>query len=184
MSPTTLPSAPINPSAGEGSSPRSWFARSTPLPPENATHRSTAFVYGNILVLAALVQVSPSEITGQSVVTVIATALSTFLVHIFAGVVTTTWSKASLLSNARDSTPILTAGLLPSGLLLLTVLFGVPAMITTILAELIIVVRIALMGVVVARLRDEPVTRSTVLAGIALAVLGLIIVVTKVVLIH
>lgn len=168
---------------------RRWFRhrmvpRDKPLPAEDITHRTTAFVYGNVLVLAALVQVSLSTITGQSVVTVLATAVSTFLVHIFAGVITTTWSKASLKRNTRDSTPILTAGLLPSALLLLTVIFGVPQLLTTTLAELLIVARIALIGVVVARLRDEPATRSTMLAGIALALLGLSIVVTKVVLIH
>lgn len=163
---------------------RRWFARREPLPSQDATHRTTAFVYGNILVLAALVQVSLHEITGQGVVTVLATAVSTFLVHIFAGVITTAWSKASLLRNARDSTPILTAGILPAAILLVTVMFGVPQSVTTTVAELVIVARISLIGLVVARLRDEAATRSTVLAGLALALLGLSIVVTKVVLIH
>jgi hypothetical protein len=52
------------------------------------------------------------------------------------------------------------------------------------LAELLLVARIALVGILADRLRTAPVSFNTVLAGVALALLALIIVVTKVVLTH
>ena len=163
---------------------RRWFDRRTPLPTEVARHRTTAFIYGNILVLAAVVQVSLHPITGGSVVTVLATAVTTFLAHVFADVITSTWSWRTVLHAARDSAPILTSGIIPAALLLLAPLLGFPSSLAVLFAELLLVARIALVGIVVARLRTEPTSSSTVLAGIALAVLGLIIVVTKVVLTH
>jgi hypothetical protein len=143
---------------------RRWFDRRTPLPTEVARHRTTAFIYGNILVLA--------------------TAVTTFLAHVFADVITSTWSWRTVLHAARDSAPILTSGIIPAALLLLAPLLGFPSSLAVVFAELLLVARIALVGIVVARLRTEPTSSSTVLAGIALAVLGLIIVVTKVVLTH
>jgi hypothetical protein len=162
---------------------RRWFDRRQPLPSEDAQHRTTAFFYGSILVLAAVVQVSLHEITGRSVVTVLATAVTTFLAHVFAAVVTSTWSWRNVLREARDSTPIRTAGIIPAGLLLLAI-FGFPSSAAVLLAELLLVARIALIGIVVARQRNEPTSSSNVLAGIALALLAMAIVVTKVVLTH
>jgi hypothetical protein len=163
---------------------RRWFDRRKLLTSEVAQHRTTAFVYGNILVLAAVVQVSLHEITGRSVVTVLATAVTTFLAHVFAGVITSTWSWRAVLREARDSAPILTSGIIPAALLLLAPLVGFPSSAAVLLAELLLVARIASVGIVVARLRNEPTSASTVLAGVALALLALIIVVTKAVLTH
>jgi hypothetical protein len=163
---------------------RRWFDRRKPLPSEVAQHRTTAFIYGNILVLAAVVQVSLHEITGRSVVTVLATAVTTFLAHVFADVITSTWSWLTVLHAARDSAPILTSGIIPATLLLLAPMLGFPSSVAVLLAELLLVARIASVGIVVARLRTEPTSSNTVLGGIALALLGLIIVVTKVVLTH
>jgi hypothetical protein len=162
---------------------RRWFDRRTPLPSEVGQHRTTAFIYGNILVLAAVVQVSLHPITGRSVVTVLATAVTTFLAHVFADVITSTWSWGTVRHAARDSGPILTSGIIPAALLLLA-LFGFSSSAAVLLSELLLVARIAAVGIVVARLRTEPTSLSTVLAGIALALLALIIVVTKAVLTH
>lgn len=174
----TLPDSTI-----ELVSQRRWFDLRRPLSVVDAQHRTTAFIYGNILVLAALVQVSLEEIDGQSVVTVLGTAVTVFLAHVFAGVVTSTWSWRTLLTEARDSRPILTSGLVPS-FLLLTALLGVPASVAVLLAELVLVARLALIGIVVARLRGLPTSRGTLLAGIGVAVLALIIVILKVWLTH
>ena len=89
----------------------------------------------------------------------------------------------SVRHAARDSGPILTSGIIPAALLLLA-LFGFSSSAAVLLAELLLVARIAAVGIVVARLRTEPTSLSTVLAGIALALLALIIVVTKAVLTH
>jgi len=161
---------------------RRWFDRREPLPLEDAKHRTTAFVYGNVVVLAALVEVSLHEITGRSVVVVLGTAVSTFLVHLFANVLTTSWTWPSMRREARNSSPILTSGLLPAALLLTTILFGAPSSVTVAVAQAVVIVQIALTGLVVARFRTEPTSSSTVIAGVALALLGMIVVVTKVVL--
>ena len=87
--------------------------------------------------------------------------------------------------GTRPETPdlLLTSGIIPAALLLLA-LFGFSSSAAVLLAELLLVARIAAVGIVVARLRTEPTSLSTVLAGIALALLALIIVVTKAVLTH
>jgi hypothetical protein len=64
------------------------------------------------------------------------------------------------------------------------ILVAGPATNAVLLAELLLVARIALIGIVVARQRKEPTSSSNVLAGIALALLAMAIVVTKVVLTH
>lgn len=103
-----------------------WMTRRTPLPSETVRHRTTAYIYGNVLVLAAVMSLGLHEVTGWSVVTVLGVAVSTFLAHLFAGAVTSTdWSRQTLLAQARDSAPILTSGLVPV-LVLLTALLGAP----------------------------------------------------------
>jgi hypothetical protein len=163
---------------------RRWFDRRTPLPSEVGQHHTTAFIYGNILVLAAVVQVSLHPITGRSVVNGAGHGRDEFLAHVFSDVIASTWSWRTVRHAARDSGPILTSGIIPAALLLLVPLLELPSSWAVLLAELLLVVRIAAVGLVVARLRTEPTSLSTVLAGIALALLALIIVVTKAVLTH
>lgn len=163
--------------------PRRWFDLRDPLPPEDARHRTTAFIYGNIVVLAALVPINFHEIGGEDLVTVLGIAVTTFLVHVFADVVTSPWSRESIRRGLRDSAPILTSGVLPS-VLVLAALLGAPALVALLLAEFLLVLRLALLGVVVARLQSRPTSPGPVWAGIGLAVVALVIVLIKAVLPH
>jgi hypothetical protein len=159
---------------------RRWFDLRQPLPPREARERTTAYVYGNVLVLAAVVQATLGEVTGRSVVIVLGTAVTTFMAHVFAGVVTsTTWSRRTLLHEARDARPILTAGLVPAALLWLA-LYWLPAPLAVVLAEVLLIVRIAVTGKVAARLAGEPTSRITAVAGIVIALVALVIVLMKV----
>jgi hypothetical protein len=161
---------------------RRWFDLQRPLPPEDARGRTTAYVYGNVLVLAAVVQATFDHVTVRSVVMVLGTAATTFLAHVFAGAITsTTWSWRTLLHEARDARPILTAGVLPA-VLLATALVGLPAPLAVVLAEVLLIVRIAATGVVAARLTSEPTSRSAAVVGIVVAALAVAIVLLKVVL--
>jgi hypothetical protein len=161
---------------------RRWFDLRQPLPPKDARERTTAYIYGNILVLAAVVQATFDDVTWRSVVVVLGTAATTFMAHAFAGVITSaTWSWSTVRHEARDSMPILTSGFVPAVLLSLAV-FGMPAGIAVVLAEVLLIVRVAAIGNVAARLTGEPTSTSTVIAGIVVALLALVIVVIKVVL--
>lgn len=163
--------------------PRRWFDLRHPLPPQDARHRTTAFIYGNIVVLAALVPINFHEVSGADVVAILGIAVSTFLVHVFADVVTSPWSRDSIRRGVWDSAPILTSGVLPA-LLVIAALLGAPALVALLLAELLLVLRLALLGVVVARLQSRPTSAGPVWAGIGLAVVALVIVLIKVVLPH
>lgn len=161
-----------------------WMARRTPLPAETIRHRMTAYIYGNVLVLAAVMSLGQHEVTGWSVVTVLGVAVSTFLAHLFAGAVTATdWSWRTLRSQARDSAPILTSGLVPV-LLLLTALVGAPATLAVIVASLLLIVRLGFVGVLVAGLRRETPSTGNVVAGVTFALVALVIVLIKVTLTH
>ncbi len=59
------------------------FSRRTPLRPDNAASRISAYIYGNILVLTALVPVVTAH-KHVGILVVLATAASTFVAHSFA----------------------------------------------------------------------------------------------------
>jgi hypothetical protein len=162
---------------------RRWFDLRHPIPTQDAQHRVTAFIYGNIVVLATLAPINLHEVHGRDVVTVLGIAISTFLAHVFANVVTSTWSWDTVRREARDSAPILTSGVVPA-LLVLTALFGVPSLVAVLAAELVLVLRLALLGVVVARLQVRPASVGSLGVGIGLAAVALVIVITKAVLAH
>ncbi len=165
----------------ESSERKPLWARKTPLDVEDAATRTTAYVYGNILVLAALVTQSDDDIySGRAFWIVIGTAVSTFLAHVFAeglgglirhaGDDPVTWRSA--LALARESWPVLTSGLLPAAVLVLgwaEIITAGPALM---LAEAVVLIRIAGTGIIVARLRNEPSSLRMLLLGVAVAVVG------------
>lgn len=162
-------------------SQRRWFDLQRPLSRGEARERTTAYIYGNVLVLAAVVQATFDDVNARSVVVVLGTAATAFMAHVFAGVVTsTTWSRLTLLREARSSMPILTSGIVPAALLWMG-LFGLPTLLAVLLAEVLLIVRIAMTGVVAARLSSEPASRSAVVAGVVAALVALAIVTVKVI---
>jgi len=90
---------------------------------ETAASRASAFVYGNILVLAALVALSPGVVTVIGVAYVLGTGLSTFIAHVV-GEAVSDWirddtdpSWAHVRARVRNSTPIASSASIPEGLL-------------------------------------------------------------------
>jgi hypothetical protein len=92
-----------------------------PLAPEDAARRVAAFVYGNILVLAALVALDPDDLYGpKAVAYVVGTGLSTFVAHVIAeSIGFQIRTKQPILGEVvrrelRDSVPILSATIIPA----------------------------------------------------------------------
>ncbi len=148
-----------------------------------ASRRLSAYVYGNILVLAALVPFQDEVDTGHAMVVVIGTALSTFVAHAFSEYLGGDGSvhPGVLL---RESIPILTTGLVPTLLLLVSWYGWLDGWVAVLLAELVILGRIASTGMVAARLRDERSPLRILLSGAIVAGVGLLIVLLKVTLTH
>jgi hypothetical protein len=170
---------------------RPLLARKHPLATEVAADRTTAYVYGNVLVLAAMVALVPADAaTSHAVLIVIGTAISTFVAHVFADAMgaqvrrTEAPTIGSALGSARESFPILTSGVLPSVILLLGLWDLLDTALALTLAELIVLFRIASTGVVVARLRNERSSLKIIGIGIGAAVVGGLVSLLKVYLTH
>lgn len=167
------------------------LARRNPLSTEQAALRTTAYVYGNILVLASLVALYPDDVeTGRGLSIILGAALSTFIAHVFAEMLghqvrapePLTWSSAS--GQARNSFPILSSGLVPTGIAVLGWLTAVSGDFALAVAEAVVLLRIAATGVVIARLRNERSSRRLLLIGVLAAVVGGLISFLKAVLTH
>lgn len=162
---------------------RSWYHRKMPISESEARARLTAYVYGNVLVLSALVPFQEREVTWTVISVVIGTALSTFIAHLFAHSLGG-GDQHGLLKLARESVPILTSGSVPV-VILLAAYFGlIPSAWAIIAAEILLLGRIAATGMLVARLRDEPSQLRILLSGVAVAVLGALVVLIKALLPH
>lgn len=170
---------------------RPLLSRSNPLDKSNAASRISAYVYGNILVLAAMIPLTSSdERTLQGVAIVLGTAISTFIAHAFAESVGETvrtgthLSRPEMLAQLRDSVPVLSAAVLPAALLAVGWWGIIDPTICQIVAEVTIIARIASTNFVVGRLRGEKPNRGTLYGSIALSVTAIAIVAIKVVLTH
>ena len=97
------------------------------MSPARAARRLSAYVYGNILVLAAVAASTPDSIEhGTAAVLVLATAGTTFLAHVFAdfvagsripevyGDATEEQRRFTALEELRDAVPILSSGTFPA----------------------------------------------------------------------
>jgi len=172
--------------------PRRWSPkRGESLPAADAASRTSAYVYGNILVLAALVPLSIADVrSGTAVLIVLGTAVSTFFAHLFAETVGGSMRVEQLSGwrafrhHVRDAVPVLTSGLVPTVLLALAWLDVAPHTSMVVTAEVLLIVRIGWTGVVVGRLHGEPRSLRLLLTGVALSVLGAFVVGLKVLLTH
>jgi hypothetical protein len=162
---------------------RAWYYRRDPLDEHAASRRLSAYVYGNILILAALVPFQDDTDVRHAILVVIGTALSTFVAHAFAEFLGGggTVHPGELL---RESLPILTTALVPLLFLLIARAGRLPAPTAVLIAELIIIGRIASTGMISARLRAERSRFRILLAGILVAAVALGIVLLKVALTH
>ncbi|MDV8022823.1 hypothetical protein [Rhodococcus sp. IEGM 1330] len=168
-----------------------------PLEPARAARRLSAYVYGNILVLAAVAASTPSSIEqGTAAVLVLATAVTTFLAHVFADFVASSQIPEShgdatdeqrtfkAVEELRDAVPILSSGTVPALMLALGWLSVLPGQWSELLAGGVIVVRIATIQLVTERIRGNPLTFRAILGGLATAAIAALIVLAKVFLGH
>lgn len=156
--------------------------------PHRAESRVSAYVYGTVLVLAAVVGVSPEAVdSGAGVLVVVGTVLSTFVAHVLAhsvGALVTGGEHRELRAAVRDATPILSSGVLPALVLAATALGWPSEAWGQSLAAAVGLVRVAGIGVVYRRLQaDVPFGRAVAVGAVAAAV-ALLVVVLKLTLTH
>ncbi len=166
------------------------FSRSRPLDREHAAPRISAYIYGNILILAALI---PLHLTDDfvGILIVLGTAASTFVAHVFAeavgrrvhqGAIHPT--KSEILHHLRDSVPILSSASVPCLILAMAWLGWIEPRTAQLAAEIVILLRIGGTVFVIDRLNNERSSRATVIASAVVTMVATAIVVIKVVMTH
>ena len=151
----------------------------------SAASRISAYVYGNVPVLAAIVAANPSAArTGEAFVYIVGTALTAFLAHILVH----TFSASALHGKVsgqetrqelRDASPILTAGFTPAVMVGVGALAQLDGRISLGAAAALILARLAFIGPVVERLRRKTGSAAALWGGIALVLGASIIVVVR-----
>ncbi|WP_454197083.1 hypothetical protein [Nocardia sp. Marseille-Q1738] len=165
------------------------FSRSVPLDRRNAASRISAYIYGNVLILAALIPVTPSA-ENVGILVVLGTALSTFIAHAFAEGVGQTVRQSHALSpqerwaDLRDSVPILSSAVLPCAILAAAAIGWIEPRTAQVLAESAMLVRIGGIVFVIGRLHGEQPRRSTLLGAVLLVCAATTVVAVKVILTH
>jgi hypothetical protein len=159
------------------------------LPVERKRARITAYVYGNILVLAAVATATPATIeNGHAAVVVGATTVTTYLAHILAHEVGEAVANEELETEReelRDALPIISSGSIPILLLLAgAVTDRVDSGFAELVAMAVVIFRLAVTGTLVTRLGGEPSPRRAVWGGVALATIGILIATLKAVFLH
>jgi hypothetical protein len=158
---------------------------------ERVRSRASAYVYGNVLVLAAVVQNNENTIrSGRAVLIVLITMLTTYLAHVLAHEVAERIGRSGvehqthLRAELRDALPILSSGLPPALVLGAGSLGWFDTEIAQLLAAVIVVIRLGTTGWVVGRISAEHSPRFSFWSGVILAVAGLIIAALKVEFLH
>ncbi|MFC3960787.1 hypothetical protein [Nocardia jiangsuensis] len=168
---------------------RPLFAGGLPLDRHRAAARISAYVYGNVLILAALIPipVSPGHV---GILIVVGAALSTFVAHAFAESIgqsireNRTLTSVDRRGELRDSLPILTAALLPCAILACAWLGWLEPRTAQVLAEVTVLVRIGGTAFVVRRLQGRKPHRSTLIQALLVTAAATAVVVVKVFLTH
>lgn len=156
---------------------RALVRRREDLAELRAESRMSAYVYGDVLVLAATAGVSDGAIrSGEALLIVLGTVLSTYVAHVLADVVGAVFtghaSTGMLLAEARDSVPVVSAGL-PSFVLLGAAAQGWPAPTwAQALACAAVILRLAAIGLVYRRLRRETTVHRAVWFGVIVALIA------------
>jgi hypothetical protein len=154
--------------------------------------RVSAYVYGNIFVLAALFATSPESVAHWTAAfIVVAASATTFFAHVVAhnigqaiGRTDEEDLRAQLSKEARDAVPIMTSGTVPAVLLGLGAVGWLSSGLSQLLAEAYVVVRLAGTGIVVRRLSGAASRKGGFWSGLALAGIGIVIAALKQVLTH
>jgi hypothetical protein len=162
------------------------------LPVERVRSRVSAYIYGNIFVLAAIFATSPESVAHlTAVVIVVATSATTFFAHVVAhnigqaiGRTEDEELRVQLSREARDAVPIMTSGTVPAVLVGLGAVGWLPPGLSQLLAEAYVVVRLAGTGIVVRRLSGGASRKGGLWSGLALAGIGIVIAALKQILTH
>lgn len=164
-----------------------------PLDVDTAASRSQAYVYGNILVLAALASLSTESVaSGSGALLVVGTAVSTFIAHVLSHVighqirtssVSTAGSNLHLRAEIRNAVPILTSGTVPAVILLIGLSQVLPPLAILIIADVSIVGRFLLLGSVLGSLSGKN-SFVSLAAGVGLAIIAAVVAVIKILLTH
>ncbi|AXK89174.1 hypothetical protein [Nocardia farcinica] len=168
---------------------RPLFFRRTPLDRSNAASRISAYIYGNILALTALVPIVTAE-KHLGILVVLGTSASTFVAHSFAESVARTVrdqetpTLTDRLRELRNSVPILTSAILPCLVLAAGWLAWLEPRNAQILAEVVILTRIGGIAFVIGRLRGRRPTRTTLLTALLLTLAATLVVIVKIALTH
>src|SRR5215212_4415806 len=162
------------------------------LPVERVRSRVSAYIYGNIFVLAAIFATSPESVAHLTAVVIVgATSATTFFAHVVAhnigqaiGRTDEEDLRVQLSKEARDAVPIMTSGTVPAVLLGLGAVGWLSSGLSQLLAEAYVVVRLAGTGIVVRRLSGAASRKGGFWSGLALAVIGIGIAALKQVITH
>ena len=154
--------------------------------------RISAFIYGNILVLSALILLSPSGLkTTRDFVYIAAMGFSTFIAHVvsdlFAHLLRHPDGKglsAKLKGDLRDAVPIATSAILPTIVLVAAWLGWLEADLAWAIAIGVTLLRLSLLGPIAAWIAREPLSPWPLFAGIQLALLIAAIALLEAALIH
>lgn len=161
-----------------------------PLTPERGARRMSAYVYGNVLVLAAVVGASTEALEdGTAVLLVLGTTVSTYLAHVYSEVVahnliSPETAPSEFRHELRDAVPIVSAGTVPIIALLLGYLGVLPTDWSWAIAGIVIVGRLASIGFWMQRLRGNRPSLRMLLTGVVTAGVCGVIVLLKVLLTH
>ena len=163
------------------------------FPVDRLRDRMSSYIYGNITVLAVAIAVGPEQIEhGAAVLTVLATAVLTYLAHVLSHLVAHTIGdtgddaehRETFGAILRDANPIATSGLIPAVLYAVAWADWLPAQWAQTAAIVILVVRIGLVGVFLQRFSGRRPSFLGLWGGIVLAALAFVIGLVKVVLTH
>lgn len=161
------------------------------LTTERLRLRLAAYVYGNILTLAAIAVATGSSIdSGDATLIVGVTTLTTYLAHVIAHNVGQQLGRERgahrpyVRHELVDALPILFSGLVPVAILILGDTALLSSELAQLLAALWVVSRLALIGFLVERLSGRKPTWRTLSGGLVLALACAGIVVLKVLFAH
>ena len=139
----------------------------------------SAYVYGNVLVMAALISLRPEDLRGpRGVLYVLGVGLSTFVAHLVGEAVGRRVREGrstrvtDLRHEIRDTLPILTAATVPAAILLLAWGDRVDARLVLALALAVTDLRLALLGTAVEHFSGERSSARLILAGVGLAIVS------------
>ncbi len=149
------------------------------LPREDVAGRASAYVYGNVLVMAALIALHPEDVRGPTgVLYLLGVGTSTYVAHALAEGVGQRVRRGRSLDPAtvrhelRDALPIATSAGVPAALLALAWADLVDADVVLVVALVLVDLRLALLGSVIARVSGERSSVRVLTAGLVLAVVA------------